>query len=214
MLTYIVDFFNVFSDYREMYYKKYGIDFHSVKYKNIRQDTIDFFDLFFSVYLQAASIPIDSRFIFVMKRIHNYESCIGQVLEKYLNVSIKFIIVQERYSNKTIDDNKDDFMCQYLLATFPNSILISNDKYTNNVEYTPLFLGMREVRAELMCRYRDSVVKSKTLFIINKSVVTDITTAQFVRKSVAKKNFHTLWGGDTPPAPNSLRQHSSRGVTR
>ncbi len=193
MATYVVDFFNVFSDYRETYYNKFGVDFHTVKYKNIRKDTVEFFDLFFSTYITAACIPIESRFIFVMKRIHNYESCIQQVLEKYSTLTIKFIIVQEKYTNKTVDDNKDDFMCQYLLATFPDSILISNDKYTNNIEYTSLFLGMREVRAELMCMSKKCVVKARTLFVVNKQVITDIINTEFERTSVPKKRFDRLY---------------------
>ena len=46
---YIIDFLNIFSDYREIIYKKKNIDFHSVKHNNKEQDTIGFFKLFFSL---------------------------------------------------------------------------------------------------------------------------------------------------------------------
>ena len=49
--VYIVDFLNIFSDFREIKYKKDNIDFHSVKHCNKEQDTYDFFKLFFSKYI-------------------------------------------------------------------------------------------------------------------------------------------------------------------
>ena len=46
---YVIDFFNIFSDYREIIYKKRDIDFHSVKHENKEKDTYDFFHLFFGI---------------------------------------------------------------------------------------------------------------------------------------------------------------------
>ena len=45
--VYIVDFFNIFSDFREIKYKRQNIDFHSIKHDTKNQDTYDFFKLFF-----------------------------------------------------------------------------------------------------------------------------------------------------------------------
>ena len=49
---YICDYLNIFSDFREIKYKKLNIDFHTVKHMNKERDTYEFFELFFKKYIK------------------------------------------------------------------------------------------------------------------------------------------------------------------
>lgn len=140
---YVVDFFNIFSDFREIKYKKLGIDFHTCKYERIRDDTMEFFDVFFTKYIKKVGIDInESEFIFVMKKLHGYSNFLSDVLQKYNDVNFQFAIIEEKYDNYLVDKNKDDFVCQYLLYSIGkkyNCSLISNDRYRDRSKYIDLF---------------------------------------------------------------------------
>lgn len=147
---YIIDFFNIFSDFREIKYKKININFHHIKQSNKKQDTFDFFKLFFTKYIQYSNIPSSSIFIFVMKRLNEYEDILEQILQLYTNFNIQFLIIKTRFDNELLDKNKDDFLCQYLFLNYNKKNipcnLISNDKYRdrlsylNNYEYIDIIL--------------------------------------------------------------------------
>ena len=186
--TYIIDFFNVFSDYRETYYNKSGIDFHKVKYTNLVQDTVNFFDLFFSDYIALAGVSIDSDFIFVIKRIYNYDDILVNTIKKYSNVSIKFVLVNDRYTNSLVEQNKDDYICQYLLTVYANSILISNDKYKNKRDYTFLFLNLERINIQVI----QKGINASTFYIIDSSTTKMINSINFDRTSIPKDQFTTL----------------------
>ena len=142
---YIVDYLNIFSDYREIIYNKNHIDFHSVKHKNKEQDTMGFFNMFFTkyIYIQKKQIPINSEFIFILKNINNYDYILKKVINTYKQFNIKFILIENEFDNELMDKNKDDFLCQYiyfsLFYKFKNCILISNDKYRDTMKYISLF---------------------------------------------------------------------------
>lgn len=142
-VIYTIDYLNVFSDYREMKYKKKNINFHDVKYYNKEKDTTEFFELFFTKYIKYVNINKNSNFIFVMKKITNYDKILYKVLEKYNDINIRFIIIESKYENTTLDKNKDDFLCQYifkfLVVHNDNCILISNDKYRDRNSYVEIF---------------------------------------------------------------------------
>jgi hypothetical protein len=136
---YIADYLNIFSDFREIKYKMKNIDFHSIKHKNKEQDTFEFFELFFTKYIQSINIDINSNFIFILKKISNYSNTLTKILKKYNNINIRFIIIESKYNQLLLDKNKDDFLCQYLFCFLmennDNCILISNDKYRDNFNY-------------------------------------------------------------------------------
>jgi hypothetical protein len=140
---YVVDHLNIWSDYREIKYKKANIDFHSVKHTNKEEDTIAFFELFFTRYINYAKMDINSNFIFVLKKISNYDKILIRILEKYSNIEIRFIIIETKYDQILLDKNKDDFLCQYILCFLmehnDNCILISNDKYRDLNAYIDKF---------------------------------------------------------------------------
>lgn len=139
---YIVDFLNIFSDFREIKYKKENVDFHNVKHFNKTSDTLDFFELFFTRYLDYANINKKSSFLFVMKKLYSYENILQKILKKYENFDIIFLIIEDRYHNNLLEKNKDDFMCQYIFHTLQKTHdchLISNDKYRDRVLYLNLF---------------------------------------------------------------------------
>lgn len=140
---YVVDFLNIFSDYREIKYKKENVDFHSVKHANKEIDTLSFFELFFTKYIDYAKINTDSNFIFILKKISNYEKTLIKVLESYPTKNIRFIIIESKYTNQILDKNKDDFLCQYLFCFLmqnnDNCIMISNDKYRDLDTYMRKF---------------------------------------------------------------------------
>lgn len=140
---YIVDFLNIFSDYREIIYKRNNINFHSVKHENKESDTLNFFEMFFTKYLQRMHINRNSEFIFILKKISNYDSVLNYVLQLYIDYKIRFIIIENEYNNEILDKNKDDFLCQYIFCTmfskYKNCVLISNDKYRDKQNYIQLF---------------------------------------------------------------------------
>jgi hypothetical protein len=140
---YVADYLNLFSDFREMKYKKENVDFHQVKHYNKEKDTIEFFELFFTKYIKYVNINKNSNFIFVMKKITNYDEILYKILESYSDINIRFIIIESKYENITLDKNKDDFLCQYLfnflVKNNDNCILISNDKYRDRDAYIKIF---------------------------------------------------------------------------
>ena len=140
--VYIVDFLNIFSDFREIKYKKDNIDFHSVKHSNKEQDTYDFFKLFFTKYIDYVHIDKSSMFYFVMKKLNDYEVILDNIMKTHYNFNMKFIIIEDKYENDILDKNKDDFLCQYffyILQKNNKCILISNDKYRDKKNYIKLF---------------------------------------------------------------------------
>jgi hypothetical protein len=189
---YIIDTLNIFSDFRETFYKRIGVDFHDVKYTSINNDTFAFFDLFFNEYIQLLKIPIQSKFIFVMKKINNYDEVLIALLHKYIGVDLKFIITVDKYTDSLIDQNKDDFICQYLLTVYDGSILISNDKYKNTREYTHLFLNMRKINLQIMQCSTSVLTNACAFFIINSSVINKIHSITFARKCIPKSDFKKI----------------------
>jgi hypothetical protein len=140
--VYIVDFLNIFSDFREIKYKKENIDFHSVKHNNKERDTYDFFNLFFTKYIDYVKINKSSHFYFVMKKLHNYEVILDNIIKTHKNFNMKFMIIEDKFKNELLDKNKDDFLCQYffyILQKTNDCVLISNDKYRDKGNYIKLF---------------------------------------------------------------------------
>ena len=78
-----------------------------------------------------------------MKKIGNYDDILNSILSMYSEFRIRFIIIENEYSNYLLNKNKDDFLCQYiffnLFSNYQNSILISNDKYRDKMNYIELF---------------------------------------------------------------------------
>lgn len=139
---YIIDYLNIFSDYREIKYKKLNIDFHTLKHQNKESDTISFFHLFFNKYTSILNIDKTSSFIFVLKKITNYENILYDILEIYKNINIRFVVIENKYTNSILDKNKDDFLCQYIFANLisnNNCLLISNDRYKDRTTYVYKF---------------------------------------------------------------------------
>lgn len=138
-MIYITDYLNIWSDYREIKYKMNNIDFHSIKHKNKEIDTFEFFDLFFTKYINYKNISIKSNFIFILKKITKYDLILIKILKKYNNINIRFIVIESKYNQLLLDKNKDDFLCQYLFCFLmkenDNCILISNDKYRDLSSY-------------------------------------------------------------------------------
>lgn len=140
--VYIVDFLNVFSDYREIKYKKKNIDFHTVKHENKLKDTREFFELFFTRYIDFMHIDKTSKFIFVMKKLNEYEHLLEEIVELYQQFDMKLMIIENKYTDNVMDKSKDDFLCQYIFQTMQrrhNVTLISNDKYRDRQSYINLF---------------------------------------------------------------------------
>lgn len=141
-IVYIVDFLNIFSDFREIKYKKQNVDFHSVKHSNKEQDTYDFFKLFFSKYIDYVKIDKSSQFYFVMKKLNDYETILDNIMQTHYDFNMKFIIIEDKFNNNILDKNKDDFLCQYffyILQKNNQCVLISNDKYRDKRSYIKLF---------------------------------------------------------------------------
>jgi hypothetical protein len=189
---YIIDFLNIFSDYREIVYKKQNIDFHSVKHNNKEKDTYNFFGLFFTKYIQKVNIKKGSIFIFIMKKINNYDEILNNILNNYIQFNIKFILIEDEYGNKIIDKNKDDFLCQYifflLFDKYKNCTLISNDKYRDKLEYIKLFNFNINLTVMKKC---NNCIRNLS-FSINKNVLNLMEKNQCIRQTIPKHKLNQI----------------------
>lgn len=138
--VYIIDFLNIFSDFREMKYLKENVDFHDIKHNTLEKDTFDFFDMFFNIYLPTINVRHNNRFIFVLKNLDQYYNILTKVLNKYIEIDMRFITIENTFNDNNIDKSKDDFLCQYFyffLSKNPElkCHLISTDLYRDRFSY-------------------------------------------------------------------------------
>lgn len=193
---YIIDFFNIFSDFREIKYKKRNIDFHNVKQSTKKEDTIDFFKLFFTRYIEFSAINKSSIFIFVMKRLYEYENILSEILESYKTFNVQFLIINTRYNIDLLDKNKDDFLCQYLFLNYKKQNicckLISNDKYRDRLSYLNYYDNMDIIIYSLDSK--KNVSKSTKSYDINKNIVSDLisTYESYTRCSIPKNKLYRI----------------------
>lgn len=135
--TYVIDFLNLFSDYREIKYKKLNIDFHKIKDQTLVEDCRQFFSLFFSKYITYLTLTKNSHYVFITKKIKKLEDIIPIILDTYKSFSMEFLVIETKFSDPVFDKQKDDMLCQYLCrsathrdsAASPAIYLLSNDKY-------------------------------------------------------------------------------------
>ena len=176
----------------KLFIKKKNIDFHSVKHNNKENDTYNFFRLFFTKYIEKVNIEKCSVFIFIMKKINNYDDILNNILNSYNDFKIKFILIEDEYNNKTIDKNKDDFLCQYifffLFKNYKNCILISNDKYRDKLEYIKLFNF--NINLTIMKKYNDSIKNFS--FSINKKILQLMEKRNPFRQAISKHKLDTI----------------------
>lgn len=190
---YIIDFLNIFSDYREIEYKLKSVNFHDVKNLNKDTDTRNFFKFFFNQYISYAKINVKcSNFIFVLKKLTNYGHILTEILNEYSSrINIKFIIINTRSDMGIIDKNKDDFLCQYIMCAltkkFDNCILISNDRYRDRVNYINEFRNSTMNVSILTVNQEDHLE-----FRINKNICNLMTTKVYSRCSISKHKFKNM----------------------
>ena len=190
---YTCDYLNIFSDFREVKYKKDKIDFHTVKYTNKENDTLDFFEIFFTKYIQYAKIDISSTFLFVLKKLSNYESILIKVLSIYRHINIRFIIIETKYEEIILEKNKDDFLCQYivcfLLQNNKSCILISNDKYRDLKKYNNRF---NDVSYRILCldNQKGGLFNNVIAIKIRHDIL--LNTANYQRCTIPKNKLHNI----------------------
>jgi hypothetical protein len=190
--VYVVDFLNIFSDFREIKYKLKNIDFHKIKHTNKIKDTYDFFELFFTKYIDHVKIDKTSQFYFVMKKLNNFETILNHIIRLYNNFNIKFIIIEDKYLNEIVDKNKDDFLCQYffyILSQNNDCTLISNDKYRDKKEYIKLFNF--NINLKVINKGSD-VNGSSVSFSINKNIVYLMENNKCIRCTIPKHKLNQI----------------------
>jgi hypothetical protein len=193
--VYIVDFLNIFSDFREIKYKKDNIDFHSVKHSNKERDTYDFFNLFFTKYIDYVNINKGSQFYFVMKKLHDYETILDNIMQKHKNFNMKFIIIEDKYKNELLDKNKDDFLCQYffyILQKTNDCVLISNDKYRDKRDYVKLFNFDIFIRVVNFNHKSNTLEKSVLKIQMSENISNRIILQKFTRCTIPKRDLNII----------------------
>lgn len=190
---YIVDFLNIFSDFREIKYKMSNVDFHSVKHVNKEKDTLDFFKIFFTKYISYIGIKSDGNFLFVMKKITNYDNVLYKVLELYEEFNIRFIIIESKYELDILDKNKDDFLCQYifsyLISSNDNCILISNDKYRDREIYVKEFSNNSSTFIRVLKKTNNNnLIESALLNIDIETILCNKILTQICKRCTIPKN--------------------------
>lgn len=187
---YINDYFNTFSDFREIKYKLMNTDFHSVKHKNKEIDTFEFFELFFTKYIKSIDIDIKSDFIFILKKITNYEHILIKVLEKYKYINIKFIIIESKYTELLLDKNKDDFLCQYLFCFLmehnDNCILISNDKYRDLPDYMTKYTN---INIKIL---QNGIIPIQNFINMQSNILGKMNNITYKRSVIPKNKLHKI----------------------
>lgn len=194
--VYIVDFLNIFSDFREIKYKKNNIDFHLVKHSNKDQDTYDFFELFFSKYIDYVNINKSSHFYFVMKKLNDYENVLDNIIRTHSNFNMTFLIIEEKYENAIIDKNKDDFLCQYFFYILKqnnnNCTLISNDKYRDKKNYIKLFDFDLFIRIVNYNSKTSSIDKSILKIQLNNIISKNMILQDYIRCTIPKRHLNRI----------------------
>jgi hypothetical protein len=193
--VYIIDFLNIFSDFREIKYKKYNIDFHSVKHLNKIKDTYDFFELFFTKYIDYTKIDKNSKFYFIMKKLHDYDNVLDDILKRYHKFNLKFIIIEDKYKHEILDKNKDDFLCQYFLCSLKekyNCILISNDKYRDNESYIKLFNFDILIRIINYNKIDNTLEKINLKIKLTNTIIDTMITQKYKRCTIPKKQLNII----------------------
>ena len=193
--VYIVDFFNIFSDFREIKYKRYNIDFHVIKHTNKIKDTYDFFELFFTKYIDHVKINKTSQFYFVMKKLTNFEIILNNIIKIYNNFNIKFIIIEDKYSNEILDKNKDDFLCQYffyILSQNNDCTLISNDKYRDKEQYIKLFNFNISLQVITLNKKTKTIEKSILKIELTKKINDEIILQKYNRCKIPKQKLNNI----------------------
>lgn len=194
----IVDFLNVFSDYREILYKQKNIDFHSVKHANKEEDTKTFFKMFFTKYIYEVSIPQNSIFIFITKKLNQFQAIFEEVLVTYTDIDIRFLVIENKFNDDILDKNKDDFICQYMFHLFAHAgecILVSNDKYRDKNQYVAMFdkIDTQIVfKQHKLCRLSSKVVSSVILFKMIKMINQKILCQACKRNSIPKAKLGSV----------------------
>lgn len=194
-LVYIVDFLNIFSDFREIKYKKKNVDFHSVKHSNKEQDTYDFFKLFFSKYIDYVNIDKTSQFYFVMKKLNDYETILDNIMRTHYEFNMKFIIIEDKFNNDILDKNKDDFLCQYffyILQKNNHCILISNDKYRDKRSYIKLFNFDIFIRVINYNKLTKNLEKSTLKIRLTDSIGDHLILQKYTRCTIPKHDLNLI----------------------
>jgi len=192
--VYIVDFLNIFSDFREIKYKKQNVDFHSVKHSNKEQDTYDFFKLFFSKYIDYVNIDKSSQFYFVMKKLNDYETILDNIMRTH-EFNMKFIIIEDKFNNDILDKNKDDFLCQYffyILQKNNRCILISNDKYRDKKSYIKLFNFDIFIRVINYNSKTKELEKSTLKIRLTDSIGDHLILQKYTRCTIPKRDLNLI----------------------
>jgi hypothetical protein len=193
--VYIVDFLNIFSDFREIKYKKQNVDFHSVKHSNKEQDTYDFFKLFFSKYIDYVKIDKTSQFYFVMKKLNDYETILDNIMQTHYNFNMKFIIIEDKFNNDILDKNKDDFLCQYFFYVLQKNnrcILISNDKYRDKQSYIKLFNFDIFIRVVSYNSTTKGLEKSTVKIRLTDSIGDHLILQKYIRCTIPKRDLNLI----------------------
>lgn len=186
----IVDFFNIFSDFREIKYQKLNINFHDIKYQTMHNDLYEFFQMFFDKYVTHVGVDMSSTFIFVMKRLYNFDDALKTIVKLYSCIDIHLAVLPDKYFNVLIDKNKDDFLCQYLYITlkpqYSKIHLVSNDKYRDKHNYIRLFNFDLNV-----VLFNSHQIKKMEVDIYHQSV-TSMLTEKIKTTSIPKRQLANL----------------------
>lgn len=194
-MTYIIDYFNIFSDFREVYYKNMNVDFHNVKHENLSADTIRFFKVFFSIYVKKADLDTSRQFVFIIKKLYNYRDILESLIQEYsTHFNLRFMIVKDRYKNKQIDKNKDDFICQYMLGLYGSDAeIVTNDKYSDSKQYIQTFLEEKQINVQSVMYMNGYLSIKECPFLITEKTISKILLQHKAnKKSIPKANLGNL----------------------
>jgi hypothetical protein len=131
-----------------------------------------------------------------MKKITNYDDILYKILETYNTINIRFIIIESKYENITLDKNKDDFLCQYLFKFLvmnnDNCILISNDKYRDRDAYIKIFQDSNLNSIKVIQKQQNKLVIENLELKFETSICKSLLNEKYRRTVIPKNKLNNI----------------------
>ena len=127
--------------------------------------------------------------------MHNLPKNFEQEKQNFMSFYYDSHKIPDKFKNKILDKNKDDFLCQYffyILHKTNNCILISNDKYRDKKDYVKLFNFDIFIKVVNYNRKSDTLDKTILKIHITDTISNDILLQKYTRCTIPKRDLDNI----------------------